>query len=337
MQRREFLRTAAAAGLAAATPTPGVLAEPEGQAEASSSGGMEYRTLGRTGERVSCVGLGGYHVGIQQDPQESVRLVRMAIDNGINFMDNCWDYNDGASEERMGQALKDGYRKRVFLMTKLDGRTKQSYQQQLEQSLQRLQVETIDLVQFHEVLRLEDPDRIFAPGGAMEAAVAAKQAGKLRYIGFTGHKDPYVHLRMFEVAKQHSFHFDTVQMPVNVLDAHFRSFAKQVIPVAQREGTGVLAMKTLAGGAVPKTGTVAVVEALKYVLSQPVSVAIMGMPSQQVLEQGLGAGRNFKPLSEQEQAAILAKTREVALTGRYETFKTSSNYDGTARNPEWLG
>jgi aryl-alcohol dehydrogenase-like predicted oxidoreductase len=336
MQRREFLKAAAAAGVAAAA-TQHMLAEPQAPAAGSSAPEMQYRPLGRTGETVSAVGLGGYHIGVQPDPAESVRLIRAAIDRGINFLDNSWDYLNGASEQRMGDALKDGYRKRVLLMTKIDARGKQSYRQQLEESLRRLKVDTIDLVQFHEIIRLEDPDRIFAAGGALEAALEARQAGKLRYIGFTGHKDPIVHLRMFEIAKQHNFHFDTVQMPVNVMDAHFRSFARQVIPVANAEGTAVLAMKTLGGGAILQSNTVQPLEALRYVLSQPVAVAIFGMNTQQTLDQGFAAIKDFKPMTGTEMAALLDRTRDAAMTGRFEAFKTTARFDGTARQPDWLG
>ncbi len=339
MQRREFLKTAAVAGVAAATTSKMLGQAQRGAAHvaAASTAQMQYRQLGRTGEKVSAIGLGGYHIGVQADPAESVRLIRAAIDRGINFMDNSWDYNDGASETRMGDALKDGYRKKVLLMTKIDGRSKQAYQQQLEQSLSRLKVDTIDLVQFHEIIRTEDPDRIFAAGGAIEAALAAKQAGKLRYIGFTGHKDPAIHLRMIELAKQHNFHFDTVQMPVNVMDAHFRSFTKQVIPVAQAQGIGVLAMKTLGGRGILNSKTVTAIEALQYALSQQVSVVIAGIDSTQVLDQAFAAVKDFKPMSQTEMASLLARTREVAMTGQYEPFKTSSRMDGTTRNPDWLG
>ncbi|HEY6375700.1 MAG TPA: aldo/keto reductase, partial [Edaphobacter sp.] len=212
MERRDFLKSATAAGIAATTNS---YAQPHAPTKRPEAPGMIYRELGTTGERVSAIGLGGYHIGKQSNADESIALIRKAIDGGITFLDNCWDYNDGLSEVRMGQALRDGYRQKSFLMTKMDGRTKDSYNKQLEQSLGRLQTDTIDLVQFHEVIRMEDPDRIFAPNGAIEAAVAAKQAGKIRYIGFTGHKDPAVHLRMLETAQKHSFHFDTVQMPIN--------------------------------------------------------------------------------------------------------------------------
>jgi uncharacterized protein len=298
---------------------------------------MPQRELGKTGEKVSLVGLGGYHVGKQQDPQESIHLVRSAIDAGITFLDNCWDYNDGLSEVRMGQALRDGYRAKTFLMTKMDGRTKESYNKQLEQSLGRLQTEMIDLVQFHEVIRMEDPDRIFAEGGAMEAAIAARQAGKIRYIGFTGHKDPQVHLRMLEVAQKHNFHFDTAQMPVNVMDAHFRSFGKSVVPACVEQGIGVLAMKTFGDSFILKSNTVQPIEAMHYTMSQPVSVVITGIDSPTILNQAIDAARTFKPMSETEVASILARTVTAAAGGKYELFKTTNNFDGTAANPKWLG
>jgi aryl-alcohol dehydrogenase-like predicted oxidoreductase len=228
---------------------------------------MIYRELGRTDERVSAIGLGVYHIGKQQDPNESMRLIRAASDRGITFMDNYWDYNGGISEVRMGQALRDGYRQKVFLMTKIDGRDKNTAVRQIEQSLGRLQTDVIDLLQFHEVIRLDDPDVIFAPGGAMEAVQEAKQAGKIRYIGFTGHKDPSVHLRMFETADKHGFHFDTVQMPINVMDAHFRSFLHGVAPVAQERGTAILAMKTFGDPYILQSNTVTPTEALHFGLN----------------------------------------------------------------------
>lgn len=339
MERREFLKTVAAAGVTAAMPLAAEASVSNGApTKRPESPSMIYRELGTTGERVSAIGMGGAHIGFQPDPQESIRLVHAGIDAGITFMDNCWDYNGGHSEERMGQALAmDGYRQKVFLMTKMDGRTADAYTQQLEQSLKRLQTDMIDLVQFHEVIRMEDPDRIFAPGGALEGALKAREAGKIRYIGFTGHKDPLVHLRMLEVAKQHNFHFDTVQMPVNVLDASFRSFIKHVIPVAQQEGIGVLGMKSLGSKFVLRSGAVKAPEALRFSLSQPVSVLITGIDSQPVLEQALDVARNFKPMSQQEQASLIARTARVAQTGKFEPFKTSNRFDGTAKNPQWLG
>jgi aryl-alcohol dehydrogenase-like predicted oxidoreductase len=286
---------------------------------------------------VSAIGLGGYHIGSQRDPNDSITLIRRAIDSGITFMDNCWDYNGGTSEVRMGNALRDGYREKVFLMTKIDGRTKQEYNKQLEESLARLRTDTIDLVQFHEVIRFEDPDRIFAPGGAMEAAVAARQAGKLRYIGFTGHKDPQIHLRMLEVAAQHNFHFDTVQMPINVMDAHFRSFTKEVMPLANRQGIGVLAMKTFGDHFILDTKLVDPIEMLHYGLTQPVSVVITGIDKPAILDQALTAARTFKPMSQTQVADILSRTKSAAMTGTFELFKTTPHFDGTANNPKWLG
>lgn len=343
MERRDFLKTATAATVAAATAVSA-----EAQSGATShrapthrpeSPNMLYRELGTTGERVSAIGLGGYHIGMEKlTPEQSVSLIRSAIDRGITFMDNCWDYNDGISEVRMGHALKDGYRQKVFLMTKLDARTAKDYDKQLEQSMGRMDTDVIDLVQFHEILRFEDPDRIFADDGAIHAAMRARDAGKIRFIGFTGHKDPQIHLRMFEVAAQHNFKFDTVQMPVNLFDAHFRSFTHSVIPVAQKAGTGVLAMKTFGDGHMLKTNTFQPAEALQYGLSLPgVSVVITGIEKPEILEQALAAARDFKPMSKPDQTALLAKTREAALTGKYEPFKTSTIFDGTANNPKWLG
>ena len=352
MERREFLKTAAAAGATiAAGAGSGTAAAQAGSQGAGSQGAisqgagtsrpqspdMVYRQLGTTGETVSAIGLGGFHVGKQKDPAESIRLIRTAVDRGITFLDNCWDYNDGISEVRMGQALKNGYRQKTFLMTKIDGRTKDEYSKQLEQSLGRLQTDVIDLVQFHECIRLEDPDRIFGANGALEGAIAAKQAGKIRYIGFTGHKDPAVHLRMFEMADKHGFHFDTVQMPVNVMDAHFRSFTQNVIPVAQKHGTGVLAMKTFGDNFILSSNTVKPIEALHYGLSQPVSVVITGIDEMNILDQALEAARTFKPLTQAQTAEILGRTRLAASEGKFELFKTTNHFDGTAQNPKWLG
>ncbi len=338
MERRDFLKTVTAASFGAA-----IGAEPQAIRPSTSpvkrpeSPDMIYRELGTTSERVSAIGLGGYHIGKQSDSAESIRLMHNAVDHGITFLDNCWDYNDGISEVRMGQALRNGYRDKVFLMTKMDGRTAVEYNKQLEQSLGRLQTDSIDLVQFHEIIRMEDPDRIFAPGGAIEAAVAAKKAGKIRYIGFTGHKDPAVHLRMLEMAEKHNFHFDTIQMPINVMDAHFRSFTHQIIPVALKQGIGVLAMKTFGDPYILKSNTVQPIEALHYGLTQPVSVVITGIDNQQVLDQALEAARTFKPMTEAQVKALLDRTAVAASEGKFELFKTTSHYDGTAQNPKWLG
>lgn len=298
---------------------------------------MLYRTLGNTQETVSAIGLGGFHIGKQKDEQESLRIIRSAIDRGITFMDNCWDYNDGLSEVRMGNALRDGYRDRVFLMTKADGRTKASAAQQIDESLKRLQTDHIDLLQFHEVIRLEDPDRIFAEGGAVEAFREAKQAGKIRYIGFTGHKDPLVHLRMLEIARQHDFQFDTAQMPLNVMDAHFRSFQHYVLPMLIERGMGVLGMKSMAGGHILKSRVVSAVECLHYALNLPTSVVITGIDSMEILDQAIEAAESFNPMSDEDVAELLSRTTAVANSGRYEPFKTSNVFDATAMNPEWLG
>jgi predicted aldo/keto reductase-like oxidoreductase len=337
MERRDFLKTATAATVSAAIPSPAQTAQPNTPIKRPESPNMIYRELGTTGERVSAIGMGGYHLGKQPDPNQSIQLMHAGIDRGITFMDNCWDYNDGISEVRMGQALRNGYRQKVFLMTKMDGRTAVEYNKQLEQSLGRLQTDMIDLVQFHEVIRLEDPDRIFAPGGAIEAAVAARQAGKIRYIGFTGHKDPAVHLRMLETAQKHNFHFDTVQMPINVMDAHFRSFTKDVMPVALKQGVGVLAMKTFGDHYILTSNTVQPIEALHYGLTLPVSVVITGIDTEQVLDQAFEAARTFKPLDQAQMNSLLARTATAASDGKFELFKTTSHFDGTAQNPKWLG
>jgi uncharacterized protein len=341
MQRRSFLKSAAVAGVAAAANGSFGQSAAAASATAASrraeSPDMQYRELGKTGERVSVIGMGGYHIGKQENADESIRLIRAAVDRGITFLDNCWDYNDGISEVRMGQALRDGYRSKVFLMTKMDGRTKESYNKQLEQSLGRLQTDVIDLVQFHEVIRMEDPDRIFAEGGAIEAAVAAKQAGKIRYIGFTGHKDPLVHLRMLDTAKRHGFHFDTAQMPVNVMDAHFRSFGKDVVPVCVEQGIGVLAMKTFGDHFILNSNTVQPLEALHYSMQQPVSVIITGIDSTAVMDQAFEAVRTYKPMSDSQIASLLARTKDAAGDGKFELFKTTPHFDGTAANPKYLG
>ena len=304
----------------------------------SRDDGMIYRTLGRTGERVSVIGLGGWHIGQPSlSEHESIQLIRQAIDRGMTFMDNCWDYNEGASQVRMGKALKDGYRKKVFLMDKIDGRTKKAAAEQIDQCLQRLQTDVIDLLQHHEVIRLEDPDRIFAEGGAQEAVLAAQKAGKVRFIGFTGHKDPLVHLRMHEVAAKHRFRFDAEQMPLNVMDAHFRSFEREVLPVLQREGIAPLGMKAFGHPYILHSNTVTPMEALHYCLHLPIAVQITGIDSQQLLDQALEAVRTFKPLAQDEVASLLERTRSAALEGKYELYKTSTRFDGTQQHPEWLG
>src|SRR6202162_70349 len=234
MDRRSFLKRAAATT---------VMTSLNKKFAHAAEAPIPPRTLGRSGERVSIVGLGGYHIGMQSDEQESIRIIRTALDSGINFLDNCWDYNNGQSEIRMGKALRDGYRQKAFLMTKIDGQTKQAAAQQLEESLRRLQTDHIDLLQFHEVIRDTDPERIFAAGGGMEAVLEAKKQGKVRYIGFTGHKSPEIHNKMLKTASAHQFTFDAVQMPLNVMDAHYDSFEKKVVPVLLEEKIGILGMK----------------------------------------------------------------------------------------------
>ena len=299
---------------------------------------MIYRTLGSTGEKVSAIGVGGWHLSLKHvDEELSLRIVRTAIDRGINFMDNCWDYNEGESERRMGKALLDGYREKVFLMTKIDGRTKQEAAKQLDESLRRLQVDHIDLVQHHEVLRYEDPHRIFDEAGANAVLLEAREAGKLRYIGFTGHKDPHIHLHMLEVAAENGFKFDTAQMPLNVMDAHYRSFEKLVVPELVKQQIGVLGMKSMANGILLKSKTVTPIECLHYALNLPTSVVITGMDTMKILDQAFEAVSTFHQFGTQELEVLLAKTAKAAATGRYEPFKTTSIFDGTAKNPQWLG
>jgi len=304
---------------------------------AGAENGIPYRRLGRSGERVSVIGLGGWHLGIQSAEQESVRIIRTALDSGINFLDNCWDYNNGDSEIRMGQALRDGYRHKAFLMTKIDGQTKQAAAAQIDESLRRLQTEHIDLLQFHEVIRMTDPQRIFAPAGGMEAVLEAKKAGKVRYIGFTGHKNPAMHLNMLETAATHQFHFDAVQMPLNAMDAHFESFEKKVLPILVQKEIGVLGMKPMGAGLLLKSNTVSPVQCLRYAMSLPTSVVITGCESLANLQQALDVARNFKPLTTAESAALLAKTQQAAREGQFEGYKTTNNFDGTVHNPQWLG
>ncbi len=333
--RRQFLGKMtigmAGAGAAISGRVPAALSASPARGE------MPYRTLGRSGEKVSLLGLGGFHIGMQSDEQDSIRIVRTAIDNGVNFLDNCWDYNDGTSEIRMGKALRDGYRKKVFLMTKIDGQVQDVAARQIDESLRRLQTDTIDLLQFHEVIRPGDPDRIFGPGGSIEAAEAARKAGKIRYIGFTGHKDPDIHLKMLNTAFEHGFTFDAVQMPLNVMDMHFKSFAHKVVPVLVEHRIGVLGMKPLGDGNVLKSHTVTAVECLHYAMNLPTSVVINGCDSLERLQQGLNAARTFRPLTPSELASLSARTAAAGRDGQFEPFKTTHTYDGTYQNPSWLG
>ncbi len=361
MDRRSFFRAAAATSLIgatdaarAATASPAtaidLVTAPHGPLPplptvsdpGERRGDMLYRPLGRTGETVSAIGFGGSHFskpGI--DEATSVRLCHAAIDRGITFMDNAWDYNGGESERRMGTALSQGgYRDKVFLMTKVDGRNKDIAETQLDQSLQRLKTDHLDLWMFHEVLRYDDPDRIFAPGGALETAVAAKQAGKIRHIGFTGHKDPRIHIYMMEVARAHGFQFDVVLMPSNVMDAHFRSFGRLAMPVALSERIGVITMKPFGGsnGVILKSGAaIQPIDCLHYALNRPTSVVITGIDNDHVLDQAIEAARTFRPMDAAAEARITDATASAAADGRYELFKTTAHFDGTAHNPAWLG
>ncbi|MFN6566686.1 aldo/keto reductase [Dendronalium sp. ChiSLP03b] len=304
----------------------------------TSNSEMIYRVLGNTQKRVSAIGLGGWHIGLKHvDEELGIRIVRTAIDRGITFMDNSWDYNGGVSEIRMGKALRNGYRDKVFLMTKIDGRSKKEAAKQIDESLQRLQVDCIDLVQHHEIIRYEDPHRVFDEEGANAAFIEARQAGKLRYIGFTGHKDPHVHLHMLEVAADRGFKFATAQMPLNVMDAHYRSFEKLVVPELVKQNIGVLGMKSMANGIILKSNTVTPIECLHYALNLPTSVVITGIDSLEILEQAFEAVRTFQPMNEEKVRSLLAKTAKAASRGEFEPFKTSSIFDSTAQNPDWLG
>ena len=352
MERRDFVK-ATAVGVAAAALGAAGPADIVGQ---TSQGGrvkatgpvtskivehpdMKYRPLGRTGERVSLVGLGGFHLAKPGGASagEAISLVHAAIDAGINFCDNCWDYNDGESEVRLGKALAGGWRARTLLMTKIDGRTAASATSQIEESLKRLQTDHIDLLQFHEIIRMDDPEKVFATGGALEAVLRAREQGKLRYIGFTGHKSPAIHKHMFDTADRHKFHFDTVQMPLNVMDAHFDSFEHGVLPVALAHGTGVLGMKAFGDPFILDSKAASPMEMLHYPMSLPVSLQVCGIDSMPILQQALDAVRSFKPFTAHERSALLAKTEAIARDGKTERYKVSNQFDGTVKNPHWLG
>jgi predicted aldo/keto reductase-like oxidoreductase len=352
--RRSFLQQSsifAAAGVAAvrATATLAQGASNGGpsadvlstQVPTKKKGDMFYRMLGQTGEEVSFLGIGGFHIGAPKDPEESTRIICTAVDRGITFLDNCWDYHEGESEKRMGKALEDGYRDKVFLMSKIDGRTRDAAAKQIDESLQRLKTDHVDLMQMHEVIRLEDPDRVFAEGGGYEALAKAKEAGKIRFIGFTGHKDPAVHLRMLDMAREHGVHFDTVQMPVNIMDAHFRSFTHQVLPRLVEEGIGPLAMKPFGGEYIVKeilrSGVAQPIELLHYSMSLPVSVVITGCESVKILEQALEAARTFEPMDAAAREELVNRVKDVAERGEFERYKTTAFFDSTAQHPEYLG
>jgi aryl-alcohol dehydrogenase-like predicted oxidoreductase len=348
--RREFL--ALSAGLAASVlrgkamaaqvpkaPQPG--APSEDDVKLPPGAVMPTRKLGRTGVDVSLLGLGGFHIGLPPDEQVAIRIVRTAVDHGVNFMDNCWDYNDGKSQVWMGHALGDGYRKKVFLMTKIDGRTRKAAAQQIDQCLQSFGTDVIDLVQIHEVIRMSDAERVFAPGGAMEALIAARKAGKIRFIGFTGHKSPDIHLKMLNTGFAHGFTFDTVQMPLNVMDAHYESFERKVLPVLVKHDIGVLGMKPLGSGLFFRSRALAQrsvtpIDCLQYSMNLPTSVVITGCDTVGILKQGIDAAYRFKPMDAAHVKPLLDRTAAEASRGTWEKYKTSPAFDGTSQHPWWL-
>jgi predicted aldo/keto reductase-like oxidoreductase len=327
MQRRDFIRGAAAAALVASLG--------EGISVAGETQGIPYRRLGNTGATVSLLGIGGAHLAFGPSEGEAIQIVRTAIDHGVNFLDNSWDYSDGKTEIRMGKALRDGYRDRAFLMTKIDGRSAQVAAMQLDQSLSRLQTDHLDLIQIHDISRKEDAERIFTNDGAIHALVKAREAGKVRHIGFTGHKNPEIHLHVLNVADEHGFAFDTVQMPLNVMDAHFMSFAHGVMPVALKKGMGILGMKPFASGAILTSNTVTAVECLQFAMSLPLSVCITGCDSMPILQQALGVAKNFQPLTQAQVASILTRTEVAAATGKFERYKMTGGFDNSPRDPNF--
>jgi predicted aldo/keto reductase-like oxidoreductase len=341
--RRDFLRNVAAGVMGAGIGIPLLNAS----TTPAAKGEMPYRSLGRTGEKISLLGLGGWQVGVMPDEQYSTRFVRTAIDNGVNYIETSWDYQWGLSETRVAKALRDGYRKKVFLATKIDGRTKEYFEWQLDDSLHRLRTDTIDLVQFHEVVNLSDPDKIFGPKGAFESMLAARKAGKVRYIGFSSHWGPDVILKMINMGLKNGFTFDTAMVTLNVMDPHFRNVAGEVVPVLQKHNIGILAFKTMgAGGFVGKAPydeakghvlkqiNVTPAECLHYVMSLPVSTAISGMDTMEILTGNLSITRDFRPMTETQVAQLLAKTAEVGKNGKYEWWKTPKGLEWTRTNPD---
>ena len=325
--RREFLQ-AGAAGLATVALT-------NVQADAAppvNDAGIPLRPLGRTGQTVTLIGLGGYSASVPPEEKDAIRLIQRAIDEGITFLDNAWDYMNGVAEERMGKAISQGGRRdKVFLMTKCCGRTAGDAQSNLEDSLRRLKTDHLDLWQFHEICYDNDPDWIFGKGGAIEYALKAKEQGKIRYLGFTGHKDPSIHLKMLDKP----YPWATVQMPVNVMDGQFRSFQHKVLPVLNQRGIGPIGMKSLGGtGKLVSEGVVTIEEALRYVFSLPIATLVSGIDSEKVLDQNLKIVREFKPMTAEEKAAVENKVRDLAGDGRYELFKTSKVFDGAVHRKQ---
>jgi predicted aldo/keto reductase-like oxidoreductase len=320
--RREFMQNAAQAVSLAA------LAEEAMAQTTSSAGGLPLRALGKTGQKVSILTLGGWHIGSVKDDTEAIRIMHAAIDEGLTFFDNAWDYHNGRSEELMGRALAmDGRRSKVFLMTKNCERDYAGSMKNLEDSLRRLRTDRLDLWQFHEMVYDNDPDWVFEKGG-LKAALEARKQGKVRFIGFTGHKDPLIHLRM--LGKPHAW--DAAQMPINVMDAYYRSFQKEVVPECLKKGVGVIGMKGLAGGnqqgrLLEKMGLTAT-ECYRYCLSLPVATQVVGITSMQQLKEDVAMARNFNPMSAAEKNALLARVKDQAGDGRHELFKSTKNYDG---------
>jgi aryl-alcohol dehydrogenase-like predicted oxidoreductase len=287
---------------------------------------IPLRPFGRTGATVSALGLGGFHLGEIGTEREATSLVHRAIDAGITFMDNAWEYHDGKSEDRMGRALA-GRRDRVFLMSKVctHGRDASVAMRQLEQSLRRLKTDYLDLWQVHELAFYNDPERHFAKGGVIEALDRAKSQGKVRFVGFTGHKDPAIHLKMLS----YDYPFDTCQMPLNCFDATFRSFEQQVLPELQRRGIAPIGMKSMGGeGDMVKKKAVTAGEALAYAMSLPVATTISGIDSLRVLRQNLGVARGFTPMSSKEMHTLRARCAELAADGRFELYKTTARHEG---------
>ena len=287
---------------------------------------VPLRRLGTTGVEVSALGLGGYHIGSIGTERQAISLIRMAIDEGITFLDNAWEYHEGKSETRMGKALAGGWRERAFLMTKCctHGRDGKTAMRQLEQSLKRLRTDYLDLWQIHEVVYATDPARHFAPGGAAEALLKAKEQGKVRFIGFTGHKDPALHLEMLS----HEFPFDTCQLPLNCFDASFRSFERRVLPELHAQGIAPIGMKSLGDGRAVKKRAVSAAEALAYAMSLPVATTVSGIDSMRVLRQNLRVAQGFEPLSDIEMQRLRSRVSEVAHDGRFELYKTTATHDG---------
>ena len=324
VSRRRFMQGAAM--ISASPLMPRLSASAAVPPQSSTGDGVPKKPLGRTGVQVSALGLGGYHLGSANTDQVANEIVAKALDHGIDFFDNAWEYHDGLSEERLGRALK-GKRQSAFLMTKVctHGRDKKIAMRMLEESLRRLQTDHLDLWQVHEVIYENDPDLIFAPDGVAEALQEAKQQGKVRFIGFTGHKDPEIHLKMLA----HDFPFDTVQMPLNCFDASFRSFETHVLPEATRRGIAVLGMKSLGGsGEMVRHGAITAQQGLRYAMSLPVATTISGIDSMEVLDQNLAVANNFQPMTDAELRALREQCRRFAADGRYELFKMSTKYDG---------